>query len=231
MAQVYRELEVPFVVRGVPDLEEARARWTPGFLRDAFTRMRPGEAYKIERSTRKGHFLYYSKARAHRGIRGATEPSGPAWVPPQESAAELSYSDFEAAASAAGQRSTAGRPAEHLLYLTISAGVGAFTDWVVGSLAFFRDDHDFFRVNFPEEFHGINCRFGMRGIVQAAHYDHGRNFIAMVHGHKRYVILPPRTCKDLELLGFSQVSWSRSFASRRGGGVLARLLSHHWHTS
>jgi len=36
---------------------------------------------------------------------------------------------------------------------------------------------------------------------QTAHFDSGRNFIAMVTGHKRYVILPPRACKALELLG------------------------------
>jgi len=40
------------------------------------------------------------------------------------------------------------------------------TAWVVESLSFFRDDRLNFRVNYPEPFHGINCRFGMRGVVQ-----------------------------------------------------------------
>ena len=40
----------------------------------------------------------------------------------------------------------------------------------------------------------------MRGILQAAHYDSKRNFIAMVSGHKRYVIQPPSACEALELL-------------------------------
>jgi hypothetical protein len=43
--------------------------------------------------------------------------------------------------------------------------------------------------------------FCFLGPSQTAHYDHGRNFIAMVKGHKRYVISPPRSCDSLELLG------------------------------
>jgi hypothetical protein len=32
---------------------------------------------------------------------------------------------------------------------------------------------------------GVNCRFGMKGIAAAAHYDGRRNFIAMLRGRKR----------------------------------------------
>ena len=41
----------------------------------------------------------------------------------------------------------------------------------------------------------------MRGAIQAAHYDHGRNFIAILKGAKRYLIQPPSACRDLLLLG------------------------------
>lgn len=34
---------------------------------------------------------------------------------------------------------------------------------------------------------GINCGFGMRGVVAAAHYDGTRNFIAMLRDRKRWV--------------------------------------------
>jgi hypothetical protein len=53
-----------------------------------------------------------------------------------------------------------------VIYLTISAGVGGKVSWIADALSYFRDDTKFFRVNYPEEFHGINCRFGMKGIVQ-----------------------------------------------------------------
>lgn len=32
---------------------------------------------------------------------------------------------------------------------------------------------------------GVNCRFGMKGVTAAAHYDSRRNYIAMIRGRKR----------------------------------------------
>jgi hypothetical protein len=37
----------------------------------------------------------------------------------------------------------------------------------------------------------------MRGIIAEAHYDSGRNMVAMLKGKKRYIISPPTTCKQL----------------------------------
>ena len=48
---------------------------------------------------------------------------------------------------------------------------------------------------------GVNCRFGNRGIIAEAHHDGGRNFIAMVKGAKRYIILPPDECRHLYITG------------------------------
>ena len=46
----------------------------------------------------------------------------------------------------------------------------------------------------------IDCRFGTRGILAAAHYDAQRNFVAVLRGAKRYVLLPPRECSRLGLV-------------------------------
>ena len=32
---------------------------------------------------------------------------------------------------------------------------------------------------------GIQCRFGMRGIIAECHYDSGKNMVAMLKGKKR----------------------------------------------
>ena len=40
----------------------------------------------------------------------------------------------------------------------------------------------------PNAISGINCRFGMKGVAAAAHYDGGRNFVAMLRGRKRYAL-------------------------------------------
>mmetsp|Transcript_70329 Transcript_70329/g.196740 ORF Transcript_70329/g.196740 Transcript_70329/m.196740 type:complete len:252 (-) Transcript_70329:297-1052(-) len=142
-------------------------------------------------------------------LRGGRPPKG--FQAPQ-STEEMTYDDFSKEASAAGNGpgQSGGRG---LLYLTVSAGAGAQIDWIRAGLQFLLPSdesrapgtglagHPFFDVDRHVNFHGINCRLGMRGIIQAAHYDSKRNFIAMVGGRKRYVILPPSACEDLELLG------------------------------
>lgn len=47
---------------------------------------------------------------------------------------------------------------------------------------------------------GIQCRFGMKGIIAEAHYDQGRNMIAMIRGTKRYILTPPKTCVQLGII-------------------------------
>jgi len=52
---------------------------------------------------------------------------------------------------------------------------------------------NFFSFNAKEK-HGIQCRFGERGVVAAQHQDPGRNMIAMFTGAKRYILSPPNQC-------------------------------------
>ena len=54
--------------------------------------------------------------------------------------------------------------------MTISAGEGRATPWIADSLPFFTATPSFFIVD-PAGYKGINCRFGMRGVTAAAHYD------------------------------------------------------------
>ena len=71
--------------------------------------------------------------------------------------------------------------------------------------------HNNFFVVDPSGYHGINCRFGMRGVVAEAHYDGQRNFVAMIRGRKRYILLPPRECDKLSLLPHGHPSGRHSF--------------------
>jgi hypothetical protein len=72
---------------------------------------------------------------------------------------------------------------------------------------------------------GIQCRFGMRGIIAEAHYDSGRNMVAMLKGAKRYILNPPKECKKLGIISdlkhpsyrHSVIDWSDiSQATSRG---------------
>ncbi len=66
----------------------------------------------------------------------------------------------------------------------------------------------------PDTYRGINCRFGMKGVAATARYDSRRNFVAMIRGRKRYILLPPAECGKLELFPkghpsarHSSISW------------------------
>lgn len=80
------------------------------------------------------------------------------------------------------------REPRSLHYMTISATEGLRTKWIKKSFPMFNpDEEDGFWIVDASGFKGINCRFGMRGVIAAAHYDGGRNHVAMVRGRKRYV--------------------------------------------
>ena len=59
-----------------------------------------------------------------------------------------------------------------------------------------KQDHSEFYLVPAEEQNGINCRFGMRGIVAEAHYDGTRNMLAILEGERRYILGHPNQCKD-----------------------------------
>ena len=77
-----------------------------------------------------------------------------------------------------------------------------------------KKESQFYIVN-PLEERGINCRFGMRGITAANHFDMSRNTIAILGGERRYVLAAPSQCKNMALyprnhpsLRHSSFDWS-----------------------
>ena len=74
----------------------------------------------------------------------------------------------------------------------------------------------------------------MRGVTAAAHYDGQRNFVAMLRGRKRYLLMPPEECPKLELLPMGHPSsrhspfdWSdTSPGEERGMGSIWALLTN-----
>lgn len=51
----------------------------------------------------------------------------------------------------------------------------------------------------PAQQRGINCRFGMRGVTAANHFDMSRNMIAIFGGERRYVLASPSQCGKMAL--------------------------------
>ena len=58
----------------------------------------------------------------------------------------------------------------------------------------------------PKEQRGINCRFGMRGVTAANHFDMSRNMIAILGGERRYVIGSPAECSRMALYPRGHIS-------------------------
>lgn len=63
---------------------------------------------------------------------------------------------------------------------------------------------------------GIQCRFGMKGIVAENHFDSDRNMVALLAGSRRYVLGHPSNCRNMALYDMkhpmerhSQVEWSK----------------------
>jgi len=89
--------------------------------------------------------------------------------------------------------------------------------FIYDELPFFdprKKDSQFYIVN-PLEQRGINCRFGMRGITAANHFDMSRNTIAIFGGERRYVLAAPSQCVKMALyprnhpsLRHSSFDWS-----------------------
>ena len=77
---------------------------------------------------------------------------------------------------------------------------------------------------------GIQCRFGMKGVIAEAHYDGGRNMVAMLKGAKRYILNPPSECSMLDIIAdkahpsyrHSRTDWSNEDEAKRQGFANAR---------
>jgi hypothetical protein len=223
-ARAYEAAALPFVVYNVPDLNKAA---TGGFSAAELAKNFGSSERPIERST-DNHFMYYSKRKI--GVGSAAYPT---WEPPQQDIT-MSLSKFKVLAAEAGQHNllnTANLRSEKkpLHYMTINAAEGAQTPWIKQALPFFDIDKyvpasptHFSFIKDTNSYRGVNCRFGMRGVVAEAHFDGTDNYIAMVRGRKRYVLLPPSQCSKLSLLPkkhpsgrHSKLDWSDIYAVSR----------------
>lgn len=208
LARSYREAEVPFVARGVPNLLRANREWTDEYLERNLPGARPTEISPTN------HFMFYHK--------GAGKPPGAtAQYPIQTHSARKTFREWVDHARQIDEQVLSGkatnRDTEHW-YFRASSRHASATKGVRGENAFItksltiydaskpgngdQDDiakSDFFILDAAAQ-RGIHCRFGQAGIVAESHYDGGRNFISMVRGRKRYILSPPSECPNYNLL-------------------------------
>eukprot|EP00042_Codosiga_hollandica_P042167 m.383977 g.383977 ORF g.383977 m.383977 type:complete len:758 (+) comp56262_c1_seq1:166-2439(+) len=192
----FRTHEVPFMVYNVPELTHVSELWTQEYISKKFGDAKMGVTY-----SKSNHFMYFNHGLAKR-TKDYEAPTG---------TVQMTYSEFLTKAIASLNQSFV--DAEHF-YLQL-ANFDPPTRWITADLPFFAPTPSFWIAD-PAENRGINCRFGSKGVIAETHYDGGRNFIALIKGAKRYVILPPSECPNLYLYPrahpegrHSEVDWSR----------------------
>jgi len=204
LAEEYRDAELPFKIFAVPNVETVRRKWTDPYLVDSMT----GHVqFKVEQS-RNNHFMYWQ----HKAGASSLYKD---WQAPTKIVTGVSFSEWLNWAHAADAEETGPEVPHHYLMLgtpplaalnkrRLGARGGLnkarSSHFVTNDLEIFTPDQENFFVTNTAANKGIQCRFGMRGVIAEAHYDGGRNMVAMLKGAKRYILAPPSSCSHLTII-------------------------------
>jgi hypothetical protein len=146
------------------------------------------ESHRVE-VAEANHFMFWS----HNSMKGID----PNWKPPTETI-KMSFPEWRKIAADADMNKLPNNTKHYYFHANAPIGDKKST-FVARDLKFFSTSQEnFFITNVPAN-KGIQCRFGMRGIIAETHYDGGRNMVAMLKGQKRYILSPPYACKYLGL--------------------------------
>eukprot|EP00814_Leptocylindrus_danicus_P004170 CAMPEP_0116005442 /NCGR_PEP_ID=MMETSP0321-20121206/1167_1 /TAXON_ID=163516 /ORGANISM="Leptocylindrus danicus var. danicus, Strain B650" /LENGTH=502 /DNA_ID=CAMNT_0003473869 /DNA_START=34 /DNA_END=1539 /DNA_ORIENTATION=+ len=219
----YRKADLT-VVRDDPQVLKTVERWGhPDYLKELLQNNE-----EMTEHSENNHFMYWKEPR-----NGKRKPQD--WKPPTE-ITRMGYLDWLERAD--GPQSDLLSDKEHWYYRINAAPIhfpgherggkmglknklrkpekkgGKSNVFLFDELAFFQSDKNLYLVS-PDEERGINCRFGMKGVIAENHYDASRNSIALMLGERRYILADPGQCSKLALypLGHpsgrhSAVDWS-----------------------
>mmetsp|Transcript_12167 Transcript_12167/g.18680 ORF Transcript_12167/g.18680 Transcript_12167/m.18680 type:complete len:439 (+) Transcript_12167:64-1380(+) len=183
-ATTYRNAEVPFLIRNTPELLQTAERWNHT---NYLSKLLQGKEEMVEHADNP-HFMYFKT-----GNRNTNQlPKG--WKPPME-VNHLTFDDWYQRAHAV----TTDEFHQERYYFRINGGPVQH-QFLLDELPIFDATHGsgFFMVD-PNEARGINCRFGMKGVMAETHYDQSRNFIVLMGGQRRYVLAHPNQCPKMYL--------------------------------
>jgi hypothetical protein len=183
-AKRYRDSQVPFVIYNVPELDTTAAKWsTPGYLEE---RLGANQTYDVEIS-KTNHFLYYS--RSH---------NLPADYDPPTHVEKWTYGEWLAKVQQLEEsRSSSSEPtaaAEHYYFRASDINPPIKED-----MALFSTRTSNFFVPEPSLSKGVHCRFGAPAVLADAHYDGHNNMVACLAGTRRWILAPPKECRNAYL--------------------------------
>ena len=220
----YRQKEVPFVIRNDPAVLDTVERWNTN---NYMFELLKGRIYRSEIST-SNHMMYWNIVGGYTEVPNDWKP--PTWMRP------MSFADWYDIAN-----STNTKPTDEHVYIRMDGChsssslcdssyrrtglIGSYrgatisdADFWFGEMTFFNPDFEdslLYIVNAQKQ-RGIQCRFGMEGILAENHFDNDRNFVAVLGGERRYLLGHPKNCKGMALYKHrhpmerhSMVDWSR----------------------
>jgi hypothetical protein len=121
------------------------------------------------------------------------------FVPPTEIIPGMSFDDWLLLARDADLNKL-GNASQHFYFMGGADAHERGRTFISRDLPMFSTEKSNYWIPSPTANKGIQCRFGMRGVIAECHYDSGKNFVAMLRGRKRYLITPPWTCDKLGII-------------------------------
>jgi len=195
----YRELEVPFIIQNYTEVQRTAERWmsSPEYLKNLI-----GDETMRTEYSKNNHFMYWKTPKI----------SLLDWEPPTDNI-QLPYEEWLENAEQL-QRSTVDQTTQEHWYFRLN-GLYKKASYLYDELPYFNPLHESPLLIEPKENRGINCRFGMKGVIAEAHFDSSRNFIVLMGGQRRYILAHPDQCTNMELYPkdhpsgrHSRVNWS-----------------------
>ena len=208
-AEKFRNAELPFKIYNIPDILSVTRKWNDEYLKQ---KMRYVTAHVEE--SKSNHFMYWNGHR-YRSVGK--------YVPPTD-LISMKFDQWLDIAKRADQTKST-NSTTHYYFMTGVSATDNLRSYISQDLSIFSTRKNNFFVSNVAANKGIQCRFGMRGIIAEAHFDSGRNMVAMIKGAKRYILNPPHECKKLGIISdlkhpsyrHSIIDWSDiDQATRRG---------------
>ncbi|GMH78411.1 hypothetical protein TrST_g10657 [Triparma strigata] len=205
-------MELPFKVRNVKEIDEAVLKWSdPNYLLGKLERnknLRGKEessvSYSVDAAST-SFFTWYDHRRVKPYINSGL-PNASTYKEPHKPSS-MSATEYFKHAIIKGDWENKITPDSPSYYLQL--GVNGINQKKTKSHSntfihtdlpsFITPPSNFFVFDFTLN-KGVQCRLGTKHTTAAAHYDNGRNMIALISGSKRYVLLPPKECKNLSVV-------------------------------
>ena len=224
------EYDVPFVLRNHPEFMKATERWTRPQKdgTDYLQTLVGDEPQRAEHSFLSNHLPFWRT----RGLKKL--PAN--WEDPTENVM-MPYAEWSQRADAMDAAIEEGQDhsqMDHYYFRLSSQGEERnpymYTELPVFDPKLYKEGENLFMLH-PDQARGINCRFGMAGNVAESHFDYSSNWIALLGGHRRYILSHPRECGKLALYPpghpsarHSSVNWSRVLPGEGSSTEVEKVL-------